>query len=75
MPKLTERQQQILSFIRQRIQTERIPPTIREIGEHFKINSPNGVMCHIRALEQKGYLTRQRMRSRTLRLVETTKVG
>lgn len=33
-----------------------VPATIRGIGERFDIKSPNGVMCHLKALEKKGYV-------------------
>ncbi len=32
-------------------------PTVREIGAHFGIGSPNGVMCHLKALDRKRRLT------------------
>src|SRR5438132_8921874 len=34
------------------------PPAIRDICEEFGISSPNGVMCHLKALEKKGYINR-----------------
>ena len=43
------------------------PPTLREIGAHMGIRSTNGVNDHLRALERKGYLTREDMKSRALR--------
>ena len=39
---------------------------MREIGEHFQISSPNGVMCHLRALEKKGLLQRVRKHDRAI---------
>src|SRR5690606_23054524 len=45
------------------------PPTLREIGEYMGIRSTNGVNDHLRALERKGYLRREDMKSRALRLV------
>jgi len=65
-PKLTARQQQVLAFIQDCIQTAGYPPTIREIGEHLQIRSTNGVNDHLKALERKGYLTRQESKSRAL---------
>jgi repressor LexA len=60
---LTERQNQVLTFIKQFIQQNGYSPTVREIGAHFGIQM-NGVMCHIRPLEAKGALRRNRDRSR-----------
>src|SRR4029077_20103419 len=43
------------------------PPTLREIGNFMGIRSTNGVNDHLRALERKGYLAREDMKSRALR--------
>jgi repressor LexA len=68
MQKLTERQRAVLVFIHSSIEERGYPPTLREIGNHLGIRSTNGVNDHLRALERKGYLTREDMKSRTLRL-------
>ncbi len=70
MQGLTKRQQQTLEFIRRSISERGYPPTLREIGEHMGIRSTNGVNDHLRALERKGYLRREDMKSRALKLVE-----
>jgi repressor LexA len=67
MQGLTDRQQQVLRYIRQSINERGYPPTLREIGAHMGIRSTNGVNDHLRALERKGYLTREDMKSRALR--------
>src|ERR1043165_8599750 len=67
MQGLTDRQQQVLRYIRQSIHERGYPPTLREIGAHMGIRSTNGVNDHLRALERKGYLTREDMKSRALR--------
>ena len=67
MQGLTSRQDQVLQYIRQSIHDRGYPPTLREIGAHMGIKSTNGVNDHLRALERKGYLTREDMKSRALR--------
>lgn len=57
----------VLDFIRQSIDDRGYPPTLREIGARMGIRSTNGVNDHLRALERKGYLTREDMKSRALR--------
>jgi repressor LexA len=57
----------VLDFIRQSIHDRGYPPTLREIGARMGIRSTNGVNDHLRALERKGYLTREDMKSRALR--------
>jgi len=70
MQGLTKRQEQTLDFIRQQIEERGYPPTLREIGEYMGIRSTNGVNDHLRALERKGYLRREDMKSRALKLVD-----
>lgn len=67
MQKLTQRQEMVLSYIQASIIERGYPPTLREIGNHMGIRSTNGVNDHLRALERKGYLTREDMKSRALR--------
>lgn len=69
MQGLTDRQRQILDFITKRIQEQGYPPTIREIGEEMGIKSTNGVNDHLKALERKGFLKREGLKSRALRPV------
>ena len=57
-PTLTTQQQRIFDYIRHYIQQNGYPPAIRDIGNAFGIASPNGVMCHLRALQKKGYIQR-----------------
>ncbi|WP_428262348.1 transcriptional repressor LexA [Haliangium sp.] len=63
---LTSRQRQILDFITAFIQEHGYPPTLREIGEHFGIRSTNGVNDHLKALEKKGFLRREDLKSRAM---------
>ena len=65
----TERQMEIYSFIRDKIHSRGYGPTVREIGLAFKIRSPNGVVCHLKALERKGLITRGKNMSRAIELV------
>jgi repressor LexA len=66
LDQLTAKQALVFDFIKERVQGRGYGPTVREIGEHFKISSPNGVMCHLRALEKKGLLTRVRKHDRAI---------
>jgi repressor LexA len=43
---------------------------VREIGLHFEIKSPNGVMCHLKALQKKGLIHREPNMSRAIQLLE-----
>jgi len=67
---LTPRQREIYNFIRSKIQGRGYGPTVREIGLHFQIKSPNGVMCHLKALQKKGLIHREPNMSRAIQLLE-----
>lgn len=66
MTSLTDRQLEVLRFIARQIEECGYPPTIREIGEALDIRSTNGVNDHLKALERKGFLTRDPVKSRAL---------
>ena len=53
---LTARQQEILDFICACI-VKRYPPTLREIGKHFRF-SEKAALDHVNAIERKGYIER-----------------
>ncbi|HIQ22344.1 MAG TPA: transcriptional repressor LexA [Planctomycetes bacterium] len=66
--RLTQRQRAIYEFIRQKIRERGYGPTVREIGRQFGIQSPNGVVCHLKALEKKGLIRREPHMSRAIQL-------
>lgn len=70
LDQLTRRQREVFDFIRGLIQGRGYGPTVREIGGEFNIKSPNGVMCHLKALEKKGLITREPNMSRAIQLTE-----
>src|SRR5439155_24720688 len=65
---LTEKQMAVYEFIRDKIRNRGYGPTVREIGTNFDIMSPNGVVCHLKALEKKGLITREPNMSRAIQL-------
>ena len=67
---LTRRQREIYDFVRDKILNRGFAPTVREIGLEFDIRSPNGVMCHLRALERKGLIMRGQNMSRAIQLAD-----
>ncbi len=72
---LTERQREIYEFIREKIESRGYGPTVREIGVEFDIKSPNGVMCHLKALEKKGLIKREGFQARAIQLVDHHRHG
>jgi repressor LexA len=75
LERLTKRQRQVYEFIRDKIRHRGYGPTVREIGSEFDISSPNGVMCHLKALEKKGLITREPNMSRAIQLATETPQG
>jgi repressor LexA len=70
LEQLTSRQREIYQFIRSKIQGRGYGPTVREIGNEFDIKSPNGVMCHLKALQKKGLIHREPNMSRAIQLLD-----
>ncbi len=68
LSQLTKRQRAVYMFIREKIRKRGYGPTVREIAGKFDIVSPNGVMCHLRALEKKGMISREPNMSRAIQL-------
>ncbi|HKB85553.1 MAG TPA: transcriptional repressor LexA [Ignavibacteriaceae bacterium] len=66
---LTERQQEILTFIHQFRNENGYPPTLREIGKKFQISSTFGVKRHLDALVKKGYLNVESNASRGISIL------
>jgi len=64
---LTTRQKEIYHFIRKHIEMKGFPPAIRDICEEFGISSPNGVMCHLKALQKKGFINRVEKRDNQMK--------
>ncbi len=69
LEQLTKRQKDVYEFVRDKIQNRGYGPTVREIASQFGISSPNGVMCHLKALEKKGLIIREPNMSRAIQLV------
>ena len=75
MKELTDRQRQILEFIRHKQDFERLTPTFREIAAHFGFSSPNAALAHVQALQAKGALKNLPGRARSLQVVGSTASG
>ena len=66
---LTDRQQEILTFIEQFRDENGYPPTLRQIGKQFGITSTFGVKRHIDALVKKGYISVESNASRGINVL------
>jgi repressor LexA len=70
LPNITPREKEVYKFIKNFIRERGIPPTNREIGEHFKI-APKNAFKYITILEKKGYIKRERKISRGLSVTDS----
>ena len=68
---VTKRQQEVFEFIEQSWTQNGYSPTVRDIEAHFGFKSPNGAMCHLKALQRKGLICWERYRSRTIRPIHS----
>ncbi|MFH0917547.1 MAG: transcriptional repressor LexA [Candidatus Omnitrophota bacterium] len=66
---LTPKQERVLNFIRKKV-GERLPPTIREIGEELGFKSTGTVRDYLKALMQKGLVRRMNNKSRAIELTQ-----
>ena len=66
---LTDRQAEIYEYIKKYSKENHMPPTVREIGNHFEISSTNGVRSILAALIKKGYINRSPRLSRGLEII------
>lgn len=55
---LTDRQQQLVSFLRSYQRTHGVMPSTRDIQQHFGFASQTAAMSHLKALERKGAIRR-----------------
>jgi repressor LexA len=71
MRELTDKQREVLGFIRSFTARHAVPSTVREIGERFRV-TPRAAFDHLRALERKGALQRRASARRTSRALTPT---
>ena len=74
MRELTDRQRDVLNFIRAFTGRHGVPPTVREIGGKFRV-TPRAAFDHLRALERKGMLQRRTAPGRTARGLTLTEAA
>ncbi len=63
---LSERQQQVLDYIRDTVNGRGYPPSVREIGEAVGLNSPSTVHSHLNSLVKAGAIRKDPSKPRAL---------
>lgn len=67
---LTERQQQVLDYIRQTVEARGYPPSVREIGEAVGLSSPSTVHSHLNSLVAAGAIKKDPSKPRAIMVVD-----
>ena len=70
--KITDKQKEILEYIKECILKKGYPPTVREICERVKLKSTSSVHSHLEQLEKNGYIHRDPTKPRTIEIVDDT---
>lgn len=70
MDGLTRVQKRVYYITKDFIEKNGYSPTIREIGKLNGNNSPATTLFHVRALKNKGYISYQEGRGRTIRIIK-----
>jgi len=63
--RITDKQKEILEFIKACILKKGYPPTVREICEKVQLKSTSSVHSHLEQLEKNGYIHRDPTKPRT----------
>jgi len=69
---LTQRQIDILDYIKKEISLKGYPPSVREIGEAVGLSSSSTVHGHLTTLEEKGYLRRNPAKPRAMEVIDSS---
>ena len=68
--KISDKQQQILDYIKEEILKKGYPPTVREICEKVGLSSTSSVHSHLNTLEENGYIKRDSSKTRAIEIVD-----
>jgi len=70
LKKVSKRQEDILTFIKDEVRTKGYPPSVREIGEAVGLASSSTVHGHLARLESKGLIRRDPTKPRAIEVLE-----
>ena len=70
--KISDKQREILEYIKAEILNKGYPPAVREICEAVKLKSTSSVHAHLETLEKNGYIRRDPTKPRAIEIVDET---
>ncbi len=68
--RITDKQREILEFMKQEILNKGYPPTVRDICEAVKLKSTSSVHSHLETLEKNGYIRRDPTKPRAIEIID-----
>lgn len=68
--KISNKQREILEYIKQEILNKGYPPAVREICEAVDLKSTSSVHSHLETLEKNGYLRRDPTKPRAIEIID-----
>lgn len=68
--KITEKQSQILEYIKSEILNKGYPPSVRDICQAVNLKSTSSVHSHLETLEKNGYIRRDPTKPRTIEILD-----
>ena len=68
--KITEKQKQILEYIKSEIMSKGYPPSVRDICQAVSLKSTSPVHSHLETLEKNGYIRRDPTKPRTIEILD-----
>ncbi|MDE7326936.1 MAG: transcriptional repressor LexA [Lachnospiraceae bacterium] len=68
--KITQKQQEILEYLKKEIMNRGYPPSVREICEAVDLRSTSSVHSHLETLERNGYIHRDPAKPRAIEIVD-----
>ena len=68
--KISDKQREILEFIKNEILNRGYPPSVRDICEAVQLKSTSSVHAHLETLERKGYIRRDPLKNRAIEIID-----
>ncbi len=68
--KITKKQEEILTYIKQEILHHGYPPSVREICEAVHLKSTSSVHAHLETMEKNGYIRRDPTKPRAIEIID-----
>ena len=68
--RITQKQSEILEYIKSQILNKGYPPSVRDICQAVNLKSTSSVHAHLESLEKNGYIRRDPTKSRTIEIID-----